>query len=385
MRENKNSEGNIVKIPVKVLYINGNIMKRGGIEAFMMNYFRHIDKTKIHIDFLVHGYEKGVYDDEIIAAGSKIFHVPTKSKHPLAYQRELKKLFKSEHFDIVHSHLDAMSGWVLKIAKKCGVSVRIAHSHNTDHLTTNSIKRVINDYSKRQIPQYATHLFACSKMAGEWLFGKDSKFKIVSNAIELERFQFNVEIRNHIRRENNWDDKFVIGHVGRFDYQKNQEYLIPILKEVLYKKPNALVVFIGSGDTEPMVKQLAVENKVEDHIVFLGSRDDVNEFYNAFDFFVLPSRFEGLGIVAVEAQVNGVPSVLSDEIPEVVKINNNVVFAPLNKKNMWVEEICTSKSRENGLDRVREDGYDILSAAKKLEEEYLDMVKFVDEGKRNVS
>lgn len=364
-----------MKTPVNILYINGNIMKRGGIEAFMMNYFRHVDKSKIHIDFLVHGYGKGIYDDEIIAAGSRIFHVPTKSKHPLAYQRELKKLFKSEHFDIVHSHLDAMNGWVLKIAKKCGVSVRIAHSHNTDHLTNNIIKRAFNDYSKKQIPKYATHLFACSQMAGEWLFGEKTKFKIVNNAIELERFQYNDEIRNEIRRKNNWTNRFVIGHVGRFDYQKNQEYLVSIMNEVLRNKPNALLVFVGSGDTESVVKQLAIKNKVEDNIVFLGSREDVNELYNAFDTFVLPSRFEGLGIVAIEAQANGVPSILSDQIPKIVKINNNVVFLPLNKKERWIEEISTSKTRENGIDKVREAGYDIFTATKKLEDDYLDMVE----------
>ena len=156
-----------MKTPVRVLYINGNIMKRGGIEAFMMNYFRHIDHSKVHIDFLVHGYEKGVYDDEIIAAGSKIFHVPTKSKHPITYQKELQKLFKSEHFDIVHSHLDAMSGWVLKIAKRCGVPIRIAHSHNTAHLTTNFLKRIVNESAKKQITKQATDLFACSEAAGK--------------------------------------------------------------------------------------------------------------------------------------------------------------------------------------------------------------------------
>lgn len=363
-----------MKIPVRVLYINGNIMKRGGIEAFMMNYFRYMDKSKVHIDFLVHGYEKGVYDDEIIAAGSKIYHVPMKSKHPLTYQKELKKLFKSEHFDIVHSHLDAMSGWVLKIAKECGVPVRIAHSHNTDYLTTNKIKRIINNYSQKKIPQYATHLFACSQLAGEWLFGKNSKFKIINNAIELERFQYNDEIRNHIRKENNWEDKFIIGHIGRFDYQKNQEYLIPILKEVLLNKSNALLMFIGSGDTKPMVKQLVEKNKVEGNVVFLESRDDVNKFYNIFDCFVLPSRFEGLGIVAVEAQVNGVPCILSDKIPSIVKINNNTIFVPLDNKKMWIEEICAPKTRKEGIDEARAAGYDILSAAKQLKEEYLNMM-----------
>lgn len=363
-----------MKTPVKVLYINGNIMKRGGIEACMMNYFRHIDHSKVHIDFLVHGYEKGVYDDEIIATGSKIFHVPTKSKHPIAYQKELKRLFKSEHFDIVHSHLDAMSGWVLKIAKECGVPVRIAHSHNTDHLTTNFLKRIVNEYAKKQITKQATDLFACSEAAGKWLFGNDSEFRILNNAIEVDRFTFEVEKRENIRKQFGWEDKFVIGHVGRFDYQKNQEFLITILPEILLKRPNIQMVFIGTGEDIGKIKALAKKTEVLNICTFLENRADVADLYNAFDIFVLPSRFEGLAVVAIEAQTNGLTCLFSDNITEEVVICDNVHMLSLNHRKKWIDFLVHYQGERNinNINKIKEAGYSIQEKAKELELYYVE-------------
>lgn len=357
--------------PVKVLYLNGNIMKRGGIEAFMMNYFRNIDHSKVHIDFVVHGYEKGVYDDEIKSAGSKIYHVPVKSKHPLIYAKELKKVFESDDYTIVHSHLDAMSGWTLKIAKECGIPVRIAHSHNTSFLTNNPIKIWINEYAQKQILKYATDLFACSEAAGEWLFGKQSKFQVINNAIDIKKYQFNKKKREEIRASCFWQDKFVIGCVGRFDYQKNQEFLIPILEKVLKEREDAILIFAGSGDTMKMVDELAKERKVEKSIVFLGSVDNVFELYNAFDLFVLPSRFEGLCFVAIEAQANGLECILSDQVTRETKICANTHFISLDEKK-WVEKIirATGKRNINNAEQIKKAGYSIVDEAQKLQEFY---------------
>ena len=358
---------------VKVLYVNGNIMKRGGIEAFMMNYFRAIDKSKVKIDFLVHGYGKGVYDDEIIAAGSTIHHVPTKSKHPIKYARELKRILLNEKYDVVHSHLDAMSGWVLKIAKECGVPVRIAHSHNTDHLTNNKLKRIVNDFAKKQIPIYATDLIACSKMAGEWLFGSDAKFVIVKNAIPINDFIFDKAMRQKIRDEYDWSDKIVLGHVGRFDYQKNQEFLIELLQRLLKKKSKYRLVFVGGGDDMEHIKALAEQKGVQKQCYFMGSRPDVNKFYNAFDIFLLPSRFEGLGIVAIEAQVNGLPSVVSLGVPEEAVLCKNVLRLSLEKICEWekaVLEIDLKRKKENPAE-VEKAGYSIQKEVAWLEEFYL--------------
>ena len=358
---------------VKVLYVNGNIMKRGGIEAFMMNYFRLINKNRVKIDFLVHGYDKGVYDDEIIAAGSHIYHVPTKSKHPIKYQKELKRILISGRYDIIHSHLDAMSGWVLKIARECGIPVRIAHSHNTDHLTNNKIKRMINEYSKKQIPIYATDMFACSRMAGEWLFGTNSKFNIVKNAIDINKFQFNADMRNEIRKQLGFTNEIVIGHVGRFDYQKNQEFLVELLEKLIAKNPSYRLVFVGSGDDVETIKELANSKQVIKYCRFLGSRADVNRIYNAFDIFALPSRFEGLGIVAIEAQVNGLPCILSSEVPEETAICNNILRLDLRDMDAWekaINSISVQRHIEN-LEAVKQAGYSIEREVRWLEEFYL--------------
>jgi len=131
--------------PVKILFVNGNAMDRGGIEAFLMNYYRHMDRSKIQCDFIVHGDKEGIYNDEIEKLGGRIYHVPMKSKHPILYQNTLRKIFSSGGYRIIHSHLDAMNCWVLKIAKECGIPVRIAHSHNTNHLTNNKLKLFINE------------------------------------------------------------------------------------------------------------------------------------------------------------------------------------------------------------------------------------------------
>lgn len=357
---------------VKVLYVNGNIMKRGGIEAFMMNYFRAMNKSKVKIDFLVHGYGKGVYDDEIIAAGSTIHHVPTKSKHPIKYAGELRKIFSNEKYDIVHSHLDAMSGWVLKIAKECGVPVRIAHSHNIDHLTNNKLKRIVNDFVKKQIPIYATDLFACSKIAGEWLFGSDAKFVIVKNAIQIDEFVFDNTIRQKIREEYGWNDKIILGHVGRFDYQKNQEFLVELLQRLLGENSEYRLVFVGGGDMEN-IKALAQQKGILEQCYFMGSRSDVNKFYNAFDIFLLPSRFEGLGIVAIEAQVNGLPSVVSLGVPEEAVLCMNVLRLDLAKIQKWekaVLEIDLKRKKEN-VATVEKAGYSIREEVAWLEKFYL--------------
>lgn len=358
---------------VKVLYVNGNVMKRGGIEAFMMNYFRSIDKTKVKIDFLVHGYGKGVYDDEIIAAGSAIHHVPTKSKHPIRYAKELKRILVSEKYDIIHSHLDAMSGWVLKIAKECGVPVRIAHSHNTDHLTNNKLKRIVNDFAKKQIPLYATDLFACSRMAGEWLFGRDAKFFVVKNALPINKFKFDYSMRREIRNEHGWNDKIILGHVGRFDYQKNQEFLIELLQRLLNASSDYRLVFIGAGDDMENIKVLAEQKGVLEKCYFMGSRSDVNNYYNAFDIFLLPSRFEGLGIVAIEAQVNGLPSVVSNGVPEEAVLCENVIRLDLAKIQEWEKTVLNINLERNEANAIAVEraGYSIEKEAAWIEDFYI--------------
>lgn len=374
-----------MKKPIKVLYINGNIMKRGGIESFMMNYYRKIDPQKVKIDFLVHGYEVGEYDEEILNRGSKIYHVPTKSKHPMKYRKELYKIFSSGEYQIVHSHCDAISGWILQIAAKAGIPIRIAHSHNTATLTRNKIKLLINDYYKKQIPKYATHMFACSKAAGEWMFGSNSKFEVIPNAIELEKYAFSKVLRDEVRKKFNCEEKYVVGHIGRFDYQKNHSFIIELWREIAPKHKKFKLMLVGGGDLKDEIERKIGEYKLEDSIIFTGVQENTSPFYSAFDSFILPSHFEGLPVVAVEAQANGLSCYLSKNITDEVCLTNLVERIDITGIEGWTEaleknasSISLSEREERSSLAVRdieEAKYGIVTAAQLLQEFYEGQLK----------
>lgn len=362
---------------IKVLYVNGNIMKRGGIESFMMNYYRRIDSRKVKIDFLVHGYEKGEFDDEIVSKGSKILHVPTKSKHPLKYQKELYNIFSSGEYDIVHSHCDAISGWILKIAAQAGVSIRIAHSHNTATLTHNVLKLWVNEYYKKQIPQYATHMFACSQAAGEWMFGLNSDFRIIPNAIELNKFAYDPSSRKQIREKYACEDNYIIGHIGRFDYQKNHKFIIKLWKEIIRIHKNYKLMFVGDGELRNEIEGMIKDAGLSETIIFAGLQENTAPYYSAFDAFILPSHFEGLPVVAIEAQASGLPCFLSKNITKEVCLTNLVERLDVNQIETWINAIKengNSQSRcENSMlarKSISDKKYNIESAATMLENIY---------------
>ncbi len=364
---------------IKILYVNGGIMNRGGIESYMMNYYRHMNKEKFQIDFIVHGYERGVYDAEIEKCGSKIYRLPVKSKNPIKYSMELKKVLLENSYDIIHSHVDAMSCWILKVAKQCNIPVRIAHSHNTDHLTTNKVKYFLNEIARKNVTRYATACFACSDNAGKWLFG-ESEFEIVRNAIELEKFAFSSETRNQKRNELGIGrNEFVVGHVGRFDDQKNHEFLIEVFRQIANEIPNAKLLLVGDGKLREKIETKINKCGIADRVLILGNREDVAMLYSCMDLFVLPSLFEGLGIVLIEAQANGLHSVASGNVPQEVNHGDAIKFVELSKKK-WIEEILMEykqsrkRQRTNYVDYLKKDGYDIHMAACELEKKYQELV-----------
>ena len=352
-------------------------MNRGGIESYMMNYYRHFDHKIIQIDFVVHnagGY--GYYDEEIKNLGGQIFTLPQKSKHPLSYTTLLKTILKKGNYKIIHTHMDAMGAWVLKVAQNCGIPVRIAHSHNTKHLTNNPIKLFFLEQARKKINQYATHRMACSEMAGKWLF-KDQPFQIIRNAIEAEMFKFNPEARRQIRQKYNIKNNFLIGHVGRFDTQKNHMFLLDVFAEIHKTIPKSKLILIGEGHLKEAIQQKISTLNLEEHVILTGVRDDVNLFYNAFDLFVLPSLFEGLPVVAIENQANGCPTFLSSEITRETQISTDIDFIDL-KKELWykkiIEYIETHKTPRTDLHfDIQASGYDIKTEAQKLQEIYIDL------------
>lgn len=372
---------------IKVLYINGNTMKRGGIESYMMNYYRHFDHDKIKVDFVVLGFEEGAYDDEIAALGGKVYHVPKKSKNYFGYLRGLRKIFNTGEYKIVHSHLDAMSMTVLKQAKKCNIPIRIAHSHNTQHLTNNFIKILINEYARKTIKDYATHLFSCSEVAGRWLFGneavKEGKVSIIKNAIEIDKFTFDEEKRKDFRRKLGISqNEFVIGHVGRFDYQKNHEFLLDVFADVLRTVQNAKLILVGDGDLREKIENKISTLNIKNNVILLGVREDVDNLYNLFDLFLLPSHFEGLGIVVIEAQTNGLPCIVSDAVPKEAKVTEKIKFLDSNDIKLWSKMILEFSNikidRKICKKHIATLGYEINTEAKRLQKTYISLLNHIE-------
>ena len=266
---------------------------------------------------------------------------------------------------------------VLKYAKKYGIPVRIAHSHCTDFQTQNVLKKTIGDAFKIPLKKYATDYFACSEIAGKWLFGnkiiEDQKFKIIHNAIDYDKFKFNKEIREKVRRELNFENNdIVIGHVGRFTNQKNHEFLIDVFYEIHKINYNYKMLLIGTGELEDKIKEKVKKLELSEYVIFLGFKNDANRYMNAMDIFAFPSLYEGLGLGLIEAQANGIPCIATEKtIPSEVKINDNFKFIELDIEK-WKETILkTNITREDSKKKIQESNYFIEDVVKQLEEYYL--------------
>lgn len=370
--------------PIRILYFNGGLMDRGGISTFMMSYYRNMNKNLIHIDFIVHGNKKGIHDEEIRERGGIVYNIPIKSKNYFKNVKAIKKIYKEGSYDIVHAHMDAMSIVPLRIAKKYGIKIRIAHSHNTQHLTNNYLKFIANEIARKNITKVATHLFACSKPAAEWLFGNkyiyNNSVYYIKNAIDLEKFKFNEVERNRIRKELNIENAFVIGNVARFDYQKNHMFLIEVFKQTIKSIPNAKLVLVGDGHLKEKITNKVEKLQMSDKVIFTGIREDVNKVMNAFDVFCLPSLFEGLGIVLIEAQVNGLNCVVSNTVPEETNIREGNNFIGLKESlENWVYFLTLNENNKQSrlTDKTKfiHAGYSIRNEAKKLQDLYIKLWK----------
>lgn len=360
--------------PLRILHIV-TYMGRGGLETMIMNYYRNIDRSKVQFDFLVHRDFKADYDDEIESLGGRIYRISQLNPFSFSYYKDLNNFFSEHKYKIVHCHLDCMSAIPLSVAKKYNIPIRIAHSHNSSQ--DKNLKYIIKLFAKKFIPFFSTDLFACSEIAGKWMFGNNN-FSILNNAIDTSKFIYNKSKEYELRKHLNLTNNFVVGHIGRFNPQKNHDFLIDIFYE-LYKSDNtAKLVLVGSGDL-----QKTIENKVENYglthnVLFLGSRDDVHEILQTFDVFVFPSLYEGLGIVAIEAQCAGIPCIVSDTVPEDAKIASEFNYLSLNSSaKRWAKEIIKYKNfqKTDTSDNIINAGYDISEKAKWLEDYYLEMSK----------
>lgn len=312
--------------PIVVAQIMGKWLG-GGVEAVIMNYYRHIDRSKVQFDFICDEDSTNIPYEEIEKLGGKVILCPPYQKLP-KYLKFLKQLFREKKYCIVHSNINTLSVFPLYAAKKAGVPVRIAHSHSTSNpreWKKNLMKNALRPFSKK----YATDYIACSELAGRYLFGdkafESGKVKIIRNAIDVEKFKFDPEARKQLRKELGIkSDDFVIGHIGRFVEQKNHRFLIDVFAEVKKQKKNAKLVLAGQGPLREEIEQKVKDLGLEKDVFFLGQRNDTNKLYSVFDVFCLPSLYEGLPVVGVEAQANGVPCAFSNAITKEAIVNTNV-------------------------------------------------------------
>lgn len=367
--------------PIRVAQVMGHMMG-GGVEATIMNHYRHIDRSRVQFDFIVDDDSTAVPRAEIESLGGHVHVVPAYRKLS-AYLKTLRVLFAEQKPDIVHSNINSLSVFPLSAAKRAGVPVRIAHSHSTanpgEHLKT-AMKMVLRPFSR----VYPTDYVACSIVAARWLFGDElvdaGRVHYMKNAIEVERFVFNDRIRAAKRDELGVDaTQPVIGQVGRMCFQKNQLYTLDIFAEVLKRRPDAVLVFVGDGDMMPKVRERIHALGIERSVRVLGLRNDVNEWYQAFDLLALPSKYEGLAMVAVEAQAAGLPVVATDSITHEAGIVSGLMrFVPLDKKAEWVNAFTAADpaaSRFNERDAICRAGYDIKDSVAKLCDWYEDCVR----------
>jgi glycosyltransferase involved in cell wall biosynthesis len=375
-------------VPIRVLQVL-TIMNRGGAETMIMNYYRNIDRSKVQFDFLLHRQERGVFDDEIERLGGRIHRVSKISFKNLAeYKKSLDAFFKeNKEYKIIHSHLNALSVFVLKAAKNNTVPIRIAHSHTSlynlnlnpfsknRHSLSFILKFFAQNYYKIKVPKYANYYYACGEKAGIWLYGKknESKITIINNAIDAAQFSYNSELSASMKTTLGLDGKFVIGHVGNFVPEKNHAFIINVFNEIQKIENNAILVLVGGGNKsnyETLAKALNIESKV----MFLGVRPDVNEILQAMDVFLFPSTNEGLPVTLIESQASGLKIFASDEISNELNITGLVDFIALKKPvSFWANLILKSKiyQRKNTKDSIVSGDYDINKNASMLQEFYL--------------
>lgn len=364
---------------IKILQVLPTLNVCGGVENYLMNYYANMDLTDMQIDFCVHSLKDSYFKNLIESRGGKIHILPKFSlKNYSAIKKGIKKLFKENKYDIVHCHQANAAYFYFKTAKKCGIKCRILHSHQTkaaDKLTHALRNKPLLHLGKK----YSTDFFACSKLAGDYLFGK-KKYEVIVNAVDVDKFSFSEEPRNKIREKYSVPQSaFVIGHIGRLCPQKNQSFLIDVFNKIAEVKDDAYLFLVGEGEDRQKLEKKVTDYGLEGKAILTGATDRTFEFYSAFDVFVLPSLYEGLPVVGVEAQCNGLPLITSTNVTEELNLTDSVEFLPIKRgAEIWAKAVLNlplTNDRCEAFKEITEAGYDIKQAQTHLENLYVELYK----------
>lgn len=369
---------NSSKKPIRIAMVMGRMLG-GGVESVVMNYYRHINRDEVQFDFIVSDDSLVVPEEEIEILGGRVYRVAS-YKNLLSYYRDLELILKKNKYSIIHSHINTLNIFPLMIGKKCGVPVRISHNHSTSsskEVVKNITKKILKNFST----VYPTHYFSPTMHAGEWLFGTkiaEEQLYILPNAIEINRFSYNVMERNKIRKKLNLSEKdFLIGNIGRMVWQKNQVFIIKVFSKVIQKYPDAKLLIVGQGDLQPKLEMLVDNLNINDSVFFIKNNDNIENYYQAMDCFFFPSNYEGLGMVAIESQVSGLITLCSENVPKDVHVTDLCIFKNIaDSIDSWRDELLRIIEMKNKINRsmypeiVNKSDYNIIKEANSLVEFY---------------
>ena len=366
--------------PIHVLHVLGNT-QLGGAESRVMDLYRHLDRSKVQFDFLVHTDQEGHFDQEITGLGGRIYRVPRfRLYNYFSYRRAVKDFFAAHHdFCAVQGHITSTAAIYLPIAKKSGIPVTIAHARSAG--VDKGIKGKVTRWMRRRLSRKTDYMFTCSQLAGISVFGekavREGRTIFIPNAIDCGLFSYDQELRNKVREELGISGKYVIGHVGRFHYAKNHEYLLKVFARLCQrskqKERDYVLILLGEGAGMEPAHALARELGVADKVFFLGNHGDVYRYYQAMDYFVYPSRFEGLPGTVVEAQSAGLRCLMSDSICQEVMVTELVKAMSIEEDpDQWASYIenTADYSRRSYAQEMRQAGFDVEAQARIMTDFY---------------
>lgn len=353
----------------------------GGIESFLKNVLLNLKTDGLEIDIVAAELRKSVFTRELQDAGVRFVELSGSLHNLLKNHRMFRRLLDERRYDVLH--LNAYQGMTLcyaRLAQRAGVPVRIAHSHNTAlrGSALRPVKLALHDVYRRRYTRCATELWACSKAAAEFLFPSGELdrrgWRFIPNGIDTERFRFQPEIREQVRRELGVGGNFVVGNIGRLCYQKNQGFLLDVLAELLKSRPESILLLVGDGEDRASLEEKAKRLGIEAQVIFYGTSTQVERLLWAMDVFAFPSRFEGLGIAALEAQAAGLPVVCSEHVPEEARVTERVYSLPLDptaaRWSRAIERIPQNTARDAEADRLKQAGFHVREVSQSIGEKY---------------
>lgn len=349
----------------------------GGIESFLYNSLSNMELSNLEVEIVAARLERNELSHKLEAKGIRFTQLSGNLRSMAENHRLFRNLLRQRQYDVVHLNLyQGLSLYYGRIARQEGVPVRIAHSHNENLRKSPGrwLKMLLHRLGRRCFTGDATALWACSKAAASFLFGSQRDFTFIPNGIDTERFRFNEDVRQTLRREMGIENCLVLGNVGRLCAQKNQQFLLEILAKLLPTHPDSRLLLVGEGEDRELLEKRAEELGIENRVIFYGSSQQVERLLWAMDVFLLPSLFEGLPVAGVEAQAAGLPVLCAENLSKEVKLTGNLRFLPLkNGAEAWSREVLTmnAQNREDNAEIVRKAGFESRIVAQEIENAYL--------------